>query len=107
MDSNEKTKKQNVFREEQGVVEENEEKKTIDMDRNIAGFLCYLIWFITGIIFLVIEKENRFIRFHALQSIVVSIVLFVFNFMLTLIPILGLLISLLLVPLYIFLWIFL
>jgi uncharacterized membrane protein len=37
---------------------------------NVAGLLCYLAWWITGLIFFLIEKENKFIRFHAMQSIV-------------------------------------
>ncbi|OGF58367.1 MAG: hypothetical protein A2Y62_08585 [Candidatus Fischerbacteria bacterium RBG_13_37_8] len=41
------------------------------MEDNIAGLLCYIAGFITGIIFLVIEPYNRkpFVRFHAFQSI--------------------------------------
>lgn len=38
---------------------------------NIAGLLCYLGVWITGIIFLVIEKKSHFVRFHAAQSLVV------------------------------------
>lgn len=38
---------------------------------NVAGLLSYLLGWITGIIFFLIEKENKFVRFHALQSIVV------------------------------------
>jgi uncharacterized membrane protein len=38
---------------------------------NVAGALCYLAGFITGIIFLVISpyNQNKFVRFHAFQSI--------------------------------------
>jgi uncharacterized membrane protein len=38
---------------------------------NVAGALCYLAGFITGIIFLVLAPYNRskFVRFHAFQSI--------------------------------------
>jgi uncharacterized membrane protein len=38
---------------------------------NVAGALAYLAGFITGIIFLVIDpfKGDRFVRFHAFQSI--------------------------------------
>jgi uncharacterized membrane protein len=32
--------------------------------------LCYLGWWVTGIIFLVIEKKSQFVRFHAAQSLV-------------------------------------
>jgi uncharacterized membrane protein len=41
------------------------------MQKNVAGVLCYLFGWITGIIFLVIEKD-RFVRFHAWQSIFFS-----------------------------------
>jgi uncharacterized membrane protein len=38
---------------------------------NVAGALCYLFGLITGIIFLVIApyNQNKFVRFHAFQSI--------------------------------------
>jgi uncharacterized membrane protein len=38
---------------------------------NVAGALAYLLGFITGILFLVIDpfKTDRFVRFHAFQSI--------------------------------------
>lgn len=41
---------------------------------NLAGALCYILGFITGIIFLVLEpyKRDRFVRFHAMQSILYS-----------------------------------
>jgi len=42
---------------------------------NVAGSLCYLVGFITGIFFLVAEpyKRDPFVRFHAYQSIFVSV----------------------------------
>ena len=36
---------------------------------NIAGLLCYVALWVTGIIFLVIEKKSTFVKFHAWQSI--------------------------------------
>jgi uncharacterized membrane protein len=38
---------------------------------NVAGALAYLVGLVTGIIFLVLEpfKNDRFVRFHAFQSI--------------------------------------
>jgi uncharacterized membrane protein len=41
------------------------------MNDNLAGALCYIVGFITGILFLVLEPYNRrpFVRFHAFQSI--------------------------------------
>lgn len=50
-----------------------------NMDPKVAAALSY-IW-IVGVIFFIMEKENKFVRFHALQSILFgvanSIVMFV------------------------------
>ena len=68
---------------------------------NVAGALSYLLGPITGVLFLVLEKESRFVRFHAAQSIGVGIALIAVNVVLTVlgnilsnIPILGWLVSL-------------
>src|ERR1700751_724370 len=37
---------------------------------NVAGLLCYVLGFVTGVIFLLIDKRP-FVKFHAAQSIVV------------------------------------
>ncbi len=56
---------------------------TTSLEPNVAGFLCYLVGWITGLIFILIEKENKFVRFHAMQSIVTfgafSVVMAVFS----------------------------
>src|SRR4051794_28351354 len=46
---------------------------------NVAGALCYLCGFITGIIFLVLApyNRNRLVRFHAFQSIFANVAIFV------------------------------
>jgi uncharacterized membrane protein len=43
---------------------------TAGIDENVAGLLCYVLGWLTGIIFLLIDKRP-FVRFHAAQSIVV------------------------------------
>jgi uncharacterized membrane protein len=45
------------------------------MTDNMAGALCYLFGFITGILFLVLApyNQNREIRFHAFQSIFLNV----------------------------------
>ncbi|MCI0392618.1 MAG: DUF4870 domain-containing protein [Acidobacteria bacterium] len=55
-----------------------------DLKPNVAGMLCYPLFFLTGIIFLVITPYNkdRFVRFHAYQSIFFSVALFVLNIIL-------------------------
>jgi uncharacterized membrane protein len=40
------------------------------MAENVAGLLCYVLGWITGLIFLFIDKRP-FVRFHAAQSVVV------------------------------------
>ncbi len=75
---------------------------SLGMTDNIAGALCYLFGFITGILFLVLAPYNqdRNIRFHAFQSIflniawiafwiLVSIVTLAFSF----IPFLGIFVA--------------
>ncbi len=44
------------------------------MEDNMAGALCYLLGFITGVLFLVVEPYSKrpFVRFHAFQSILFS-----------------------------------
>jgi uncharacterized membrane protein len=42
----------------------------IELEENIAGVLCYVLGWASGIYFIQKEKENKFIRFHAMQSIV-------------------------------------
>ncbi|OPX95583.1 MAG: Chloroplast import component protein (Tic20) [Syntrophorhabdus sp. PtaU1.Bin002] len=55
----------------------------------VAGLLCYLVGFVTGIIFLIIEKDNKFVRFHATQSVLTFGFLFVLQIVLPFIPFLG------------------
>lgn len=74
------------------------------LDRNVAGLLCYVLGFVTGIIFFVIEKD-KYVRFHALQSIFTFGTLFILNYVLLAIPIIGWIGNILLAPLTFILWI--
>ena len=64
-------------------------KTSMGLDENIAGLFCYMVGWITGIIFLVLEKENQFVRFHALQSILTFLPLSVMALLLGWIPFVG------------------
>jgi uncharacterized membrane protein len=75
------------------------------MTDNMAGALCYLVGFITGILFLVLTpyNQNREIRFHAFQSIFLNIAWIALWIVITIIliplryiPFLGLFLSLIL-----------
>ncbi|MCD6598987.1 MAG: hypothetical protein J7L19_00210 [Dehalococcoidia bacterium] len=43
---------------------------TTSLKLNVAGLLCYVGTWVTGIVFLIIEKKNVLVRFHAMQSLV-------------------------------------
>ncbi len=47
------------------------------LDPKLAAFLSYLFMLIGGIVFVVLEKDNRYVKFHAWQSIAFSIAYFV------------------------------
>ena len=87
--------KRRVYEEEKARIEAEERQRTASgssttgLKPNVAGLLCYLAGWITGIIFVVIEQENRFVRFHAVQSIIVFGVLTVASGMLSWIPFIG------------------
>ncbi len=59
------------------------ETTSLGMKARTAGLLCYLFGWVSGLIFFLLERENRFVRFHAMQSIlffgVLSIVEWVFS----------------------------
>jgi uncharacterized membrane protein len=65
------------------------EKTSSGLDANIAAALSYLVGFVTGIIFLVIEKENRFVRFHAMQSTLVFAGIVLIDILVKIVPFLG------------------
>ena len=71
---------------------EETDRSSTGLDENVAGFLCYILGFITGIVFLVVEKKSGFVRFHAMQSTITFLILFVVLLVLGWIPILGTLI---------------
>ena len=89
------------------MTEKSAEKSSTGLDSNVAGALCYLLGFITGVLFLVLEKDSKFVRFHAMQSTIVFGAFFVVNVILTVIPILGWLMAILLFPVTLIIWVFL
>lgn len=66
------------------------------LSSNVAGALSYVLGIITGVLFYVLEKDDRFVRFHAMQSILLSVawialfvVINIVEVVLGLIPFLG------------------
>ena len=52
-------------------------KSTMNLEENVASALSYVLFWLTGIIFYFLEKENKTDRFHALQSIITFIPLWI------------------------------
>lgn len=85
--------------------ENRKSKSSVDLDPKVAAVLSYLLGWVSGLIFLLLEKENRFVRFHAAQSIVTFGSLTLLNLVAGVIPILGRIIHFLIWPVTLILWI--
>lgn len=83
------------------------EKTSTGLEANVAGLLCYVLGWITGLLFILIEKENKFVRFHAMQSIIVFGAITVASIIFNLIPFIGWFLGVLLSILALALWIIL
>ncbi len=59
------------------------------LQENIAALLCYVLGWVSGVIFLIIEPQNKLIRFHAFQSILVFGILTVVGLVFIPVPVLG------------------
>jgi uncharacterized membrane protein len=46
-------------------------KTDTGLEEKVAGLLCYVLGWISGIVFLILEPKNKFVRYHAIQSIIV------------------------------------
>lgn len=110
-DENKDDKGQTIFKAE--VTESTDQqgggsrKTSTGLDENVASALCYLVSFITGIVFLIIEKENKTVRFHAMQSVITFASIFVIGLVIGFVPVIGWIIGLLIAPLGFILWLFL
>jgi len=64
-------------------------KSSTGLDENVAGLLCYVLGWVSGLVFVLLEQESKFVRFHAIQSIYVFGILNLAGIILGWIPILG------------------
>jgi uncharacterized membrane protein len=56
---------------------------------NVVAVLAYLGGALTGIVVLIMEKKDQFVRFHAMQSTVTFLLVLVANLLLRNIPVVG------------------
>ena len=78
------------------------------LSENVAGALCYLGSFVTGVIFLILAPYNqsKFVRFHAFQSIFLFVAYIACAIVFAILGHLGLLLNALLVPAFIVVWLY-
>ena len=68
------------------------ERTSTGLSANVAAAAAYFLGFVTGILFLLMEKDNRFVRFHAMQSTLLFAAIVLIDLGLQVVPILGTLI---------------
>ena len=50
-------------------------KSSTGLDENVASLLSYVFGWLSGLIFFLIEKDSRLVRFHAMQSILLNVLI--------------------------------
>ena len=80
-------------------------KTSSGLQPNMAGLLAYVLGLISGLILFLTEKDNKFVRFHAMQSICLSVGLLVVSVVLSLMPVIGVVLAILLRWIGVVLWI--
>jgi uncharacterized membrane protein len=83
---------------------------SLGVDANLLGLLAYLLGLVSGLVILLLEKRHAEVRFHAAQSIVVSVALIVLGIVsgaLMFLPVIGLLASTVLWVGSLVLWVYL
>jgi len=83
------------------------EKSSTGLEANVAGLLCYLLGWVSGLVFILIERKSAFVRFHAIQSIYVFGILNIASIILGWIPFAGWFLSFIIWALCFVLWIIL
>jgi len=68
-------------------------KSLFNLDEKLSGALCYALCFLSGIFYLIMEKENKFVRFHALQSTIWFGACWILSWLVRFVPFIGGLLS--------------
>ena len=71
------------------------------------GLLCYILTWLSGLVFFLIEKDSKFVKFHAMQSIITFVALIIIIWIANVIPLIGRVIAGLVGLLMLVLWIIL
>ncbi|WKA53831.1 DUF4870 domain-containing protein [Planococcus shixiaomingii] len=99
--------KQTVFKGPEEHTNLKSSGMSLGLTENIVAAFAYLFGFVSGSIILLFERENRFVRFHALQSIYISIVFITLLSLFERIPVIGWMSGVILSSIGLVLWIIL
>jgi uncharacterized membrane protein len=55
-------------------------KSSTGLDENVAALLSYVFGWLSGLIFFLMEKDSRLVRFHAMQSILFNVLVAIVAF---------------------------
>ena len=80
---------------------------TLKLDPNVAAALSYLGGMLSGIAFLILEKQNRYVRFHAMQSTITFILVLIADLLLMGLGVVGWVLTLPFIVGVVVLWVFL
>ena len=80
-------------------------KSSTGLDENVAALLSYVLNWVSGLVFFLIEKSSRLVRFHAMQSIITFGSLTVIFMILGFIPFVGWMLMPILAILQLILWV--
>ncbi len=80
-------------------------KTSSRLPENVAGSLCYLLGWVSGIVFVLVEEENTTIRFHAMQSIHTFGLLSIAHFISRWVPVIGDVVGWVIMALALMLWV--
>ncbi|MDQ2921432.1 MAG: DUF4870 domain-containing protein [Acidobacteriota bacterium] len=68
-------------------------KSSTGLDENIAALLSYVFGWVSGLVFFLMEKDSKLVRFHAMQSILFCVVIAVLGIALWIVTFLFLLVT--------------
>lgn len=64
-------------------------KTFLGLPENIVAALCYPVGWLSGLFFLLLERKNKFVRFHAMQSVLLFMPLAILIFLVAWVPVIG------------------
>lgn len=66
-----------------------ETQTAMGLDENLEALLSYVFVWVSGLVFLIIETKSKYVRFHALQSLITFLLISVIGIILRAIPVIG------------------